>query len=111
MCGMALVILACCYYLADVRKVTWWTKPFVIVGSNSLFLWVLGGDSSSLTSLHLIRFHLADGSQVSLKSIIYHFLASWAGPVNGSELYALAWVTLWLGILTLMYKKRIFVKI
>jgi predicted acyltransferase len=111
MSGMALVILACCYYLADVRKVTWWTKPFVIFGANSLFLWVLGGDGSSLTSLHLIKFHLANGSQVSLKSIIYHFLASWAGPLNGSELYALAWVTLWLGILTLMYRKRIFVKI
>lgn len=23
MCGMALVILACCYYVADVRKITW----------------------------------------------------------------------------------------
>jgi len=109
--GMAMVILACCYYVADVRKITWWTKPFVIIGMNSLFLWVMGGDSSSLTSLHLIRFHLADGTQTSLKAVIYNFLASWVGPLHGSELYALLWITLWLGILTVMYKKRIFIKL
>jgi hypothetical protein len=106
MCGMALVILACCYYLADVRKVTWWTKPFVIVGVNSLFLWVLGGDSSSVTNLELIKIHLANGTQISLKTMIFRFFASWIGPVNGSELYAAAWMALWLGILAVMYKKR-----
>jgi predicted acyltransferase len=111
MCGMALVILACCYYLADVRKITWWTKPFVIVGVNSLFLWVLGGDSSSVTNLELIKIHVANGTQVSLKTMISRTFASWVGPVNGSELYAAAWMALWLGILAIMYKKRILVKI
>ncbi len=109
--GMALVILACCYYLADVRKITWWTKPFVIVGVNSLFLWVLGGDSSSLTDLELVRLHTANGAIVTLKSLIYGHLASWVGPMHGSELYAFAWMALWLGILTVMYKKRIFVRV
>jgi predicted acyltransferase len=111
MSGMALVILACCYYLADVRKITGWTKPFVIVGVNSLFLWVLGGDGSSVTNLQLIKISLANGTRVSLKTLIYNFLASWVGPVNGSELYAALWMALWLGILAVMYKKRIFVKI
>ena len=109
--GMALVILGCCYYLADVRKIQWWTKPFVIVGSNSLFLWVMGGDGSSVTNLGLVKLHLANGQQVSLKAMIYHHLASWVGPVNGSELYAFLWVLLWIGILTVMYKNKIFVKI
>ena len=109
--GMALVILACCYYLADVRKIIWWTKPFVVVGVNSLFLWVVGGDVSSLTNLDVIRISQANGTQVSLKTVIYNAFASWAGPVNGSELYAFVWVILWLGILAVMYKKQIFIKI
>jgi predicted acyltransferase len=111
MCGMALVILACCYYVADVRKITWWTKPFVIVGVNSLFLWVLGGDSSSVTNLELIKIHLANGTHVSLKRLINNVFVSWVGPVHGSELYAAVWMALWLGILAIMYKKRIFIKI
>jgi predicted acyltransferase len=111
MCGMALVVLACCYYIADFRNITWWTKPFVIVGVNSLFLWVMGGDGSSLTNLEYLKMSLAGGAKVSLKTLIYNFFASLVGPVNGSELYAFAWVALWLGILAIMYKKRIFIKI
>jgi len=111
MCGMALVILACCYYLADVRKITWWTKPFVIVGVNSLFLWVVAGTTTSLINLELIKFTLANGTRVTLVTLIYKLFASWVGPVNGSELYAVAWTALWLGILTVMYKKRIIVKV
>jgi predicted acyltransferase len=111
MSGMALVILACCYYLADVRKITWWTKPFVIFGVNSLFLWVVGGDVSSMTNLDAIWISQANGTQVSLRTLIYNAFASWVGPVHGSELYALVWVTLWFGILAVMYKKRIFIKI
>ena len=111
MCGMAMVILACCYYVADVRRITWWTKPFVIVGVNSLFLWVVAGTTDSLTNLELVKISLANGTKVPLPEVISHFFASWVGPVNGSELYAVAWMALWLGILTVMYKKRIIVKV
>ena len=65
MCGMAMVILGCCYYVADVRKITWWTKPFIIVGVNSLFLWVMAGTTDSVFNLELIKVHLADGTQRS----------------------------------------------
>jgi predicted acyltransferase len=111
MCGMAMVILGCCYYVADVRKITWWTKPFIIVGVNSLFLWVVAGTTDSLTNLELIKVHLADGTRAPLPELITKFFGTWIGPTNGSELYAALWMTLWLGILTLMYKKRIIVKI
>lgn len=111
MCGMAMVILACCYYAADVRKITWWAKPFVIVGVNSLFLWVVAGTTDSLTNLELVKVSLASGAKVPLPEVIAHFFASYVGPVNGSELYAFAWMALWLGVLTVMYKKRIIVKV
>jgi predicted acyltransferase len=111
MCGMAMVILAFCYYVADVRKITWWTKPFVIVGVNSLFLWVVAGTTDSFTNLELVKISLANGTKVPLPVVISHFFASWVGPVHGSELYAFAWMALWLGVLTAMYKKRIIVKV
>jgi predicted acyltransferase len=111
MCGMAMVILACCYYAADVRKITWWAKPFVIVGVNSLFLWVVAGTTDSLTNLELVKINLANGAKAPFPEVISHFFASWIGLVNGSEFYAFAWMALWLGVLTVMYKKRIVVKV
>jgi len=111
MCGMAIVILGCCYYVADVKKIKWWTKPFVVVGSNSLFLWVVAGTTDSLTNPEHIKIHLANGQTAPLPLVVSHFFAQWIGPTNGSELWGALWLLLWLGILTVMYNKKIFVKI
>jgi predicted acyltransferase len=108
MSGLAVVILGSCYYFADVRKITGWTKPFVIVGVNSLFLWVVAGTTDSLTNLE----HLRIGPEkIPFPLAVSHFFAQWIGATNASELYAFLWMTLWLGILTVMYKKRIWIKI
>jgi predicted acyltransferase len=111
MSGLATVILAGCYYVADVRKISAWTKPLVIVGVNSLFLWVVAGTTDSLTNLELVKITMADGTKVPFPTFVSHFFAHWVGPVNGSELYAFLWTALWMGILTVMYKKRIIVKV
>jgi len=38
-------------------------------------------------------------------------LASWAGPLNGSLLYAMAYPVLWIAIAALLNKSRIFIKV
>ncbi len=109
MCGMAMVIFAGCYYLVDVKKVTWWTKPFVIFGVNSLTVWM--GTILLHNTLEDIKLSQA-GGEVSLYTLIYsRVFASWAGPLHGSELFAFTYVLLWLAILAVMYKKRIFIKV
>jgi len=108
--GMALVFLAVCYYLIDVRKWGFWTKPFVIFGTNAIAVYVL----SMLVGLTLIHVNvaLADGSSVSLKNfVLENFFTSWAGHVNGVLLYAVAYLMLWLGIMAILYKKGIFIKV
>ncbi len=53
-----------------------------------------------------------NGRLVSLKAYIYtHLLSSWAGQLNGSLLYPLLLLLLWLGLLYPLYRKKIFIKI
>jgi len=111
MSGMALVIFAACYYLVDLRKATWWIKPFVIFGVNPLLLWVVSGDNSSVANLENVKLSLGNGASITLKRLIYNWLATWAGPLHASEIYAFAWMLLWLGIFSILYKRRIFIKI
>ena len=109
MCGMAIVILAGCYYVADVQKITWWTKPFVILGLNSLTVFM--GTWMFMSVLAKIKLHQADGATISLWHLLYfRGFASWAGPVPASVPFAFLNVLLFLGILTLMYRKGIFLK-
>jgi predicted acyltransferase len=49
---------------------------------------------------------------VPLESAIYQSLfGSWLSPVNGSLAFALCFVGLWYGILVVLYRRKIFLKV
>lgn len=108
--GMGLHTLAMCYWAIDVRGSRAWASPFVVYGMNAIAVYVL----SAFVSRVLILWKVpgAGGEAVPLKAWIYQNLfASWAGPLNGSLAFAVAYVLFWLGVVWLMYRRRIFIKI
>ena len=107
--GMAMVILASCYYVADVRKIVWWTLPFLVFGMNSLAVWI--GSVTFKQTLEKIKWVGSDGKLVDLKTQMYNHLASWLGPLNGSLAFAILYVVFWLGVMGILYRKRIFFKV
>jgi predicted acyltransferase len=55
---------------------------------------------------------LADGTAATAYTWIYRTVfVPWAGPLNGSLAFAIANILIWYGLLELMYRKKIFVKI
>ena len=105
--GMALLCLALCYWMVDVKK--WrslWTKPLLVFGMNAIAAYVFAEVISGL----LDRLHTGEGMswQESIYESIFVPLAS---PAQASLLYALTcvlvcWVAMWV-----LYHKGIFVKI
>jgi predicted acyltransferase len=111
MSGMAMSVLAVCYWLVDIKGINWWTKPFVIFGVNALALFVGSGMLGRI--LNMIPGSMApDGSPVSLKATIYeNVFASLASPMNASLLFAICFIGLWLFLMWLLYRKNIFIKV
>ena len=109
MAGMALHFLAVCLWLIDVKGVEMWVRPFIIFGSNAIVVFAL----SSMVAKLLVAIHISTGGQsLTLKSYIYSkWFASWAGPLNGSLLFAFSYILIWLGLMTILYKKKIFIKV
>lgn len=108
--GMAFIIFDLCYYIIDFKKHMLWAKPFIIFGLNSIAAYV----ATEIMNLTLIYANvtLSDGTSLSLKALIYERLfASWAGPLNGSLLYGVAFLLFWLGIMAILYRQRVFIKI
>lgn len=111
--GIALAALAGCYWLVDIKGYRRMTVPFVVFGTNAITVYAL----SILMDCILGWWSLSqpDGSRVSLKTWIYvHAYAPWGqwfGPASASFLYALTYVLLWLGLMSLLYRKRIFINI
>ncbi len=107
--GLAVHFLTMCYWLIDVRGHRRWAWPFVVFGANSIAVYF----ASSLLAKMLGRWTLStDGGAIVVKTWAYdNLFASWAGPLNGSFLFALAYVIVWLLPLIPLYWRRIYVKI
>lgn len=108
--GLALVTFACCYWLCDLKEYKKWAKPFEIFGVNAIALYM----GAELLSRALGSFNVSGSGPdgVSIKAAIYgHLFEPFFSPINASLAFALVFVLFWLGILTVMYKKRIFIKI
>ena len=107
--GAALVGLALCYWLIDVRGYRRWARPAVVFGVNAIAVFVLSG----LVSRLLIRIHVAaDPDPITLKQWLYEtFFAPWASPTNASLAFAITYLLFWWAIMDLFYRRRIFIKI
>lgn len=103
--GLALQFLALCYWLIDIKGYRRWAKPFEIFGLNAIALYVGAGLMASLLGEIKV-------GETSLGSWIYqHLFASWASPINASLAFAIAFVLVWLGLMWVLYRRKIFLKI
>ncbi len=107
--GWALLLLAVCYELIEVRRFRRWGRPFEVMGLNAIFVFV-----ASVLVIKILNFtHVGAGkSAPTTYTWIYeHFFLRWAGAMNGSLLFAIVTVLFWWAIVYGMYRQRWFVKI
>ncbi|HEY8413090.1 MAG TPA: DUF5009 domain-containing protein [Pyrinomonadaceae bacterium] len=108
--GLALQLLALCYWLIDIRGYRRWAWPFEVFGVNALALFV--GTGLMVKLMALIKLPASDGTQIGSQGWIFRkFFLSWASPINASLFYAIAFILLWLFLMWLLYRKRIFIKV
>jgi predicted acyltransferase len=108
--GMAGLILSAFYWMIEVRGWKTWSRPFVIYGMNAIAVYV----GSGLLTRLMVRTQVSagGGDTISLYTWLYtRLFASWAGPLNGSLAFAICYVTFWLAVAWLLYRRRIFIKI
>ena len=108
--GLALEFLALCYWLIDIKKHQWWTRPFVVFGVNAITLFVGSGVMARL--LGLIKVPTGDGTRISLQSWIYqNVFLSWLPPYRASLAFAICFILVWLGLMWILYRRKIFIKV
>jgi predicted acyltransferase len=108
--GLAIQLLAVCFWIVDIKEVRRCAKPFLMFGTNALAVYFLSELFSRIVSL--ITFTQADGGTVDLQTFVYENLfASWASAKSASLLFAVCIVLLWLVVAAILYRKRIFIKV
>ncbi len=108
--GMACVSIATIMWIVDYCNVKWWTKPFVIYGVNPIVAFVGSGVLARLIyTLWHVSYH---GQSVALQDAIYQIVfLPWLPPRVASLAFALSFVLLWYGILTVLYRRNIILKV
>ena len=106
--GWALLLLAGCYELVEVRQLRRWGKPFEVMGLNAIFVFV----ASVLAIKILVKTHVGTGDAPTAYTWIYErVFLPWTGAMNGSLLFAVVTVLFWWAIAYGMYRRGWFVRV
>lgn len=108
--GMACVALATIMWIVDYTNVKWWTKPFVVFGVNPIVAFVGSGVMARLIyTLWHVNYH---GKSIAVQDAIYQIVfLPWLPPRVASLAFAVSFVLLWYGILLVLYKRNIILKV
>ena len=108
--GLAALTLGVCLWLVDVVGSRRWVTPFVIYGMNPIIAFV-GAEVMARLIYSVITVPSSAGP-IPLETAIYRSaFASWLDPRIASLAFAISFVLVWLAVLTVLYKRRIFVKV
>lgn len=109
--GLALQALAACYWAIDLQGAARGARPFVIFGKNPIAAFVL----SSLLARALVYAWKVEGplgKPITAKQWIYeHTFGARGSNELASLLYALAYLLLWLGVMAIFDRKKIYLKV
>lgn len=108
--GIALLLLAGCFYLVDLRRVRRGLTLPLIFGTNAILCYVLA-DAVAI-ALGQIHAASATGEPVSLQGWLYRSLfARWLPPRIASVSYAVGFVLVIAAAVYPLYRRRIFLRL
>ena len=108
--GFAMLALAACYWLVDVRAWRKWTAPFLVFGMNAILAYALAALVSEVSTD--FDFNTANGHETTLHGWIYDkFFIPHASPVNASLAFALFFTFVIFLLLWPFYRWKIFLRV
>jgi predicted acyltransferase len=108
--GLAALSLATVMWIVDFHRVRRYTTLFVIYGINPIVAFI--GSAVMARCIYSIFKVTWGGERIPLQEGIYRALfASWLSPLNASLAFAVSFVLLWYGILALLHRRGIILKV
>jgi predicted acyltransferase len=108
--GFAMLALAACYWIVDVRAWRAWTAPFLVFGMNAILAYALAALVSEVsTDFELGNSH---GHPTTLHGWLYErYFVPHASPVNASLAFAAFFIVVIFVLLWPFYRGKVFLRI
>ncbi|HKW11446.1 MAG TPA: heparan-alpha-glucosaminide N-acetyltransferase domain-containing protein [Gemmatimonadaceae bacterium] len=108
--GIACAVLSAIAWLVDAKGYSRWAQPLVVFGVNPITAYV-GAELTAILFDSTIKFRV-DERMRSVHELAYErLLAPWLEPRLASLVYSLVFVALWYGLLLVLYRRRVILKI
>lgn len=108
--GGAMIALATCYLLVDVRRWRAWTKPFLVFGMNAILAYALAAIVSELSTD--FDFTNSAGQDTTAHGLIYQrFFVAHFSPLNASLGFAIFFVLVIFLLLSPFYRWKVFLRV
>jgi predicted acyltransferase len=108
--GFAMLALAACYWIVDVRAWRAWTSPWLVFGMNAILAYALAALVSEIsTDFEFLHFH---GRETTLHGWIYDkFFVPHFSPVNASLAFGVFFVLAIYALLWPFYRGKVFLRV
>jgi predicted acyltransferase len=108
--GFAMLALAACYWIVDVRAWRAWAAPFLVFGMNAILAYALAALVSEVsTDFEFLQFH---GRETTLHGWVYDkYFVPHASPVNASLFFAVFFVFVIFLLLWPFYRAKLFLRV
>ncbi|TQV78924.1 DUF1624 domain-containing protein [Exilibacterium tricleocarpae] len=107
--GMAMLTLAVCIAVADLKPIAAVTFPGEVFGLNPLFIYALSW--VWVGSYWVIQVNDGAGGVINGHTALYQWFLQGLSPINASLAFALAHITLFWGIAWVLFKRNIIIKL
>lgn len=105
MSGMALIFLAVCMYIVDLKEIKKWSAPFIVFGANAIALFMFSGILGRIILMPQV-------GEIRLKTWLYNeLLVPVFGHLNGSLAYGFLFLSVSYIVMYWMFKRNIFWKV
>lgn len=108
--GLASIILAACYWLFDAHGKQRFLRPFIVLGTNALVLFVVSG--WLVKTLLFFKVTGPDGAPTSVNHWLYiNWFEPFGSPKNASLMFALANLVVLYVLLEILYRRKWFLRV
>jgi predicted acyltransferase len=107
--GAAVCGLGVCYWLIEAKDLRAWGKPLAVIGLNPLVAYFFSEVAYGLQMF--VRVPMRGGREGELHLWLDGRLFGWLSPPNASLAYSLCHVLFCLGVMWLLYRRKVFVKV
>ncbi len=104
--GICFLILAALYFIMDIIKYESLFKPFVVLGSNAIFVYLVSEIiRKTLWAIPIVNSITKETVTLNVW-ITTHCITPWAGITLDSVYFSIVYVILWIGIMSIRYNKK-----